>query len=117
MYNRKAVMLTRLFTAGLTVIVEVLIFYSLFVQFDRVLSGQEISIVLCKDIIFFTVITAMSAWLHEFICCVMDFGDRLEQHGERVWKDSKIIFLEEDDQCLRATTREPKSRRKSLLVP
>ena len=116
MYNRKVIILTKHFTAIVSIIVEILIFYALFLQFERIYCGDCISDILCNDMLSFLVITAMSVWLHEFIECVIDFGDRLEKHGEHVWKGSRIIFLEEDNKCPNQTTKAPR-RRKSQPAP
>lgn len=86
MYNRRMLQLLLPFTSGLSVTLEVLIFYSLFLQFERLFLGNPPSELLYHDIIFYSALTAMGVWVHELIGAVLDLGDRLELRGESVWK-------------------------------
>lgn len=86
MYNRIAIRLMEFGAAGIAVVVEVLMFYSLFVQFDLLLSGSAPSIVVQNDIIFYALITALAVWAHELTGLLIELGDRIESRGETVWK-------------------------------
>lgn len=86
MYNRRVLEGLLLFTAGISVTMEVLIFYSLFLQFERLLSGDVPSELLYHDIIFYIALTSLCVWVHELIGIIIDLGDRLELRGETVWK-------------------------------
>ena len=89
MYNRTIIRLMGLGAAGIAVVVEVLIFYSLFVQFDLLLSGSAPSVVVRNDIIFYTLITTLAVWAHELTGLLIELGDRMESRGETVWKRNR----------------------------
>ena len=86
MYNRRMLCLLLPFTAALSVALEILTFYSLFLQFERLFLGNPPSELLYHDIMFYSALTAMSVWVHELIGEVISLGDRLELRGESVWK-------------------------------
>ena len=86
MYNRTVIRLMGFGAAGIAVVVEVLMFYSLFVQFDLLLSGSAPSTIVRNDIIFYALITALAVWAHELASILIELGDRMEARGETVWK-------------------------------
>ena len=86
MYDRRFFEGARALSGAIGVLTELLAFYSLFLQFERLLSGTNASAMLYKDIIFYVVITALSVFVHELIGVMLDFGDRLELRGDSVWK-------------------------------
>lgn len=89
MYNRTVIRLMGFGAAGIAVVVEVLMFYSVFVQFDLLLSGSAPSIVIRNDIIFYALITALAIWAHELTGLLIELGDRIESRGETVWKRNR----------------------------
>ena len=86
MYDRRWFMSARALSGVIGVLTELLAFYSLFLQFERLFSGSSASMMLYKDIIFYVIIAALSVFVHELIGIMLDFGDRLELRGDSVWK-------------------------------
>ena len=82
MYNRTVIRLMGFGAAGIAVVVEILMFYSVFVQFDLLLSGSAPSIIVRNDIIFYALITALAVWAHELANILIELGDRMESRGD-----------------------------------
>ena len=95
MYDRRFMFMAKALSAAIAVTTEVFIFYYLFLQFAKVQCGAQPSPLWWDDIIFYSVIVSLSAWVHKLIDIVVELGDRLEQKGETVWKRHNYISKEE----------------------
>lgn len=86
MYSRRLMLILRVFSAALSIAMELLTFYYIFLQLNTVLSDLSPSTVATHDIIFFAILTTMSVWVYELAGTIIALGDKLEQRGELVWK-------------------------------
>jgi hypothetical protein len=100
MYSRRLMLILRVFSAALSVVMELLTFYYLFLQFSIIFSGSKPKELVTNDMIFHALISVMAVFAHELIEMVIDLGDRLEAKGETVWKETGVMNSQMKQQSL-----------------
>lgn len=83
MYSRGAFTFTRLLSAGLSIVMELFVFYNLFLELYNASEGDKTNL---DGIIFYIAMTALSLFAYELGVDVIEFGDKLEEKGVSVWK-------------------------------
>lgn len=96
MYHRPFIIFMKYATGALSVLMELLSFYNLFRLFDSILSGHGTNYIYEKDVLYFAMITALSAFCYVLIESIILLGDRLEAKGETVWIRKKNVQLQKD---------------------
>lgn len=100
MYSRRLMLILRVFSAALSIVMELLTFYYLFLQFSIIFSGSEPKDLITHDMIFNAWISVMAVFAHELIEMVIDLGDKLEAKGETVWKETGAMNSQTKRQSL-----------------